>query len=186
MKGHRLILFAFLVVGVVSVSSASAARDKPNFLFILTDDQAPHTLGAYGNTVCHTPNIDRLAKEGMLFRDAHHMGSWSGAVCLPSRTMIMTGRTVWRIPGSSGKNRIQGVTAAEVARKSMPALFNAASYDTFRTCKQGNTFRAANELFTVRHEGEKRHGNAENGSVWHGEGAMDFLQQREADDGTKD
>lgn len=74
---------------------------RPNVLFILTDDQSPLTLGAYGNTVCSTPNIDRLAKEGMLFHDAHHMGAWSGAVCRPSRTMIMTGRTVWRIPGAA-------------------------------------------------------------------------------------
>lgn len=181
MKRQRPALLAILALGGVFASSASAAGGKPNFLFILTDDQAPHTLGAYGNTVCHTPNIDRLAKEGMLFRDAHHMGSWSGAVCLPSRTMIMTGRTVWRIPGAGGKrNMIRGVTAAEVAQKSMPALFNAAGYDTFRTCKRGNTFKAANELFTVRHDGDKRRGTAEGGSAWHGDRAMDFLRQREA------
>ncbi|MCH8277234.1 MAG: sulfatase-like hydrolase/transferase [Bacteroidetes bacterium] len=64
MKHQRPLLLAVFVLGGVSASSASAAGGKPNFLFILTDDQAPHTLGAYGNTVCHTPNIDRLAKEG--------------------------------------------------------------------------------------------------------------------------
>ena len=125
-------------------SSALFAAERPNFLFILTDDQSPLTLSAYGNSECKTPNLDRLAKEGMTLHDAHHMGSWSGAVCRPSRTMIMTGRTVWRIPGSKGKGQESKTEEAAltnfVAERSMPALFNAAGYDTFRTCKRGNTF----------------------------------------------
>ena len=104
------------------------ASERPNILFILTDDQAPHTLGAYGNLTCQTPNIDRIAKEGMLLHDAHHMGSWSGAVCRPSRTMIMTGRSVWRIPGVNRQlsREARKAEAAEFAKQSMPALFRAA------------------------------------------------------------
>ena len=96
--------FSLVLCGVLfalGVTSASAG-DRPNILFILTDDQDPFTLGAYGDTACDTPNLDRLAGEGLTFDAAHHMGSWSGAVCRPSRTMIMTGRTVWHIPGASG------------------------------------------------------------------------------------
>ena len=89
-------------LAILKLGSVSAADQRPNFLFILTDDQSPWTLSAYGNEVCETPNLDRLAAEGMILHDAHHMGSWSGAVCMPSRTMIMTGRTVWRIPGAKG------------------------------------------------------------------------------------
>ena len=66
---------------VLAAPQSLVAGDRPNFLFILTDDQSPETLSCYGNTVCQTPNIDRLAREGMVFQDAHHMGSWSGAVC---------------------------------------------------------------------------------------------------------
>ena len=86
----------FLFVALVASAIAPAYAKRPNILFILTDDQSPYTLKAYGNTVCHTPNLDRLAEEGITLTGAYHMGSWSGAVCTPSRTMMMTGRNVWR------------------------------------------------------------------------------------------
>jgi len=183
-----LFLFLFLSAGSPAGADTSAPADeRPNFLFIFTDDQAAHTLGAYGNTVCQTPNIDRIAREGMLFRDAHHMGAWSGAVCLPSRIMVMTGRTVWRIPDPRGQTpRWSGDEAArrafveQAAQQSMPALFNAAGYDTFRTCKTGNTFTAANKLFQVHHASDMREGNDERGSKWHGDHAMSFLERRDA------
>ena len=71
---------------------------RPNILLIVTDDQAPHTLSVYGNKVCETPHIDKLAASGMVLDQAYHMGSMSGAVCSPSRTMIMSGRTLWHLP----------------------------------------------------------------------------------------
>lgn len=164
-----------LVCSVCDVGNARAA-ERPNFLFVLTDDQEQQSLGAYGNTVCETPNIDRIAREGILLEDAHHMGSWSGAVCRPSRTMIMTGRHVWNIP-RRGRRMTQGYPdATEVAEHSMAAVFNAAGYDTFRTCKRGNTFEAANKHFDVRHD-RADHRTPE-GSNWHGQRAMDFLNRR--------
>lgn len=183
-----LLLCTLLASSVHLLSNASRAADRPNFLFILTDDQSPLTLSAYGNPVCNTPNLDRLALEGMTLHDAHHMGSWSGAVCRPSRTMIMTGRTVWSIPGSQGKGPESKAAEADltafVAERSMPAVFNAAGYDTFRTCKRGNTFPPASKLFQVLHEGDQRQGNDEKGSQWHGDRAMDFLEKREAEQDT--
>ncbi len=169
---------AFAIIGLDLIAPATRAAVKPNFLFILTDDQEQQSLGAYGNTVCQTPNIDRIAKEGMLFHDAHHMGSWAGAVCLPSRTMIMTGRSVWRIPQRRGGSSPKPPSAKEVADHSLAAVFNAAGYDTFRTCKRGNTFHEANAHFDVRHDSED-HREPE-GSNWHGERAIEFLQEREA------
>ncbi|MGK0184919.1 MAG: choline-sulfatase [Verrucomicrobiales bacterium] len=188
MKFHHPIAALLFLLPAASIPAA----ERPNILFIFTDDQDPFSLGAYGNTVCHTPNIDRIAREGMLIHDAHHMGSWSGAVCRPSRTMLMTGRSVWNIPGApsspGGKKRkgkknagAANLHAVEVAKQSMAAVFNAAGYDTFRTCKKGNSFRQANEHFTVRYDGGDR--RAADGSQWHGGHAMDFLDQRES---TKD
>ena len=87
---------------VLALCSPALAAKRPNFLFILTDAQTPETLSCYGNTLCQTPHIARLARRGIVLDDAHHMGAWSGAVCTASRTMIMTGRTVWRIPGARG------------------------------------------------------------------------------------
>ena len=117
--------------------------ERPNILFILTDDQAPHTLSCYGNTVCETPNIDKLADSGIVLDQAYHMGSMSGAVCSPSRTMIMSGRTLWHLPprGEAHRKNEEGITQGEyILRNSLPAVFNDAGYDTFRTCKNGNSY----------------------------------------------
>ncbi len=181
----RIKLAISVCLGFFVLCQVVAATDgPPNFLFILTDDQSPETLSCYGNTVCQTPNIDRLAREGMVFRDAHHMGSWSGAVCTPSRTMIMTGRTVWHIPGANGPGIDQPKSfRQEAAQQSLPAIFNRAGYDTFRTCKNGNSFNEANELFAVSKTATKRKGTQEDGSAWHGDQVIEYLEQRGA---TKD
>jgi choline-sulfatase len=165
---------------ILLLTSPIIAADRPNILFILTDDQAPDTVGAYGNTVCQTPNIDRLAAEGMRFENAHHMGSWSGAVCRPSRTMIMTGRHVWNIPGVHGKKAKKKAAQESdpVAQNSMPAIFNRAGYATFRTCKNGNSYPAANQLFAEVHDATKRGGTAESGSAWHAEHVLEYLDKR--------
>jgi arylsulfatase A-like enzyme len=66
---------------------ASRAR-QPNFVFIMADDLAVHDLGCYGQKLIRTPNIDRLAEQGMRFTDCY-AGS---TVCAPSRSVLMTGR----------------------------------------------------------------------------------------------
>ena len=77
----------------------AANEKRPNILFILVDDQSPFDFKFYNpKSPLETPNIDRLAAEGMVFDGAYHMGSFSGAVCTPSRHMIMSGRTVWHLP----------------------------------------------------------------------------------------
>lgn len=165
--------------------SARAAEKRPNFLFILTDDQSAETLSAYGNKVCRTPNIDRLAREGIVLDDAHHMGAWVGAVCTPSRTMIMTGRTVWHLPGVRGPGIQQPKSfRKEAAQQSLPAVFNRAGYDTFRTCKNGNSFNEANQLFTVKKSATRREGTVEGGSAWHGDQVVEYLEQRDAEKDT--
>lgn len=171
---------------VLACLAAGPATAQPNLLVIVTDDQAPQTLKAYGNRVCHTPNIDRLAAEGMTLDVAHHMGAWSGAVCTPSRHMIMTGRTVWHIPGKKRRGRASRnpnsryplLVPPELARFTMPAVFNDAGYITFRTCKKGNSYAAANKLFQVRREATRRGAQSAKGSSWHGEQAVAFLVKR--------
>lgn len=175
----RLIALVFIVS--LAGADLSFADSRPNILFILTDDQSPETLSCYGNRVCHTPHLDRLAAEGIVLDDAHHMGSWSGAVCTPSRTMIMTGRTVWRIPGANGPGlKPDRSLRNAAAEQSMAAIFNRAGYDTFRTCKKGNSFNEANQLFTVSKVASKRDGTPEGGSQWHGDQVMEYLESRAA------
>jgi choline-sulfatase len=89
-----------VIVGAPYGALVAAADDqRPNILFILVDDQSPFDLKIYNpSSKLQTPNIDRLAAEGMVLDAAYHMGSMSGAVCTPSRHMIMSGRTVWHLP----------------------------------------------------------------------------------------
>lgn len=170
---------------------------RPNILVILTDDQAPFSLGAYGNTQSTTPNIDRLAKMGMRFDAAYQMGAFQGAVCTASRHMIMSGRTVWHIPGSRSRQSVidqmaAGNSAAEnrrnaanpniprgLEKNTIGAVFNRAGYDTMRTCKRGNSYLAANKQFTIVKEASCRGGEKEKGSDWHGDQVLAFLSERE-------
>ncbi len=97
--------------GAAMAFSGAAARcsrpKKPNFLFILVDDLGWSDLGCYGSSFYETPNLDRLAAQGMRFTDAYA----ACPVCSPTRAAIMTGRhpvrvdiTDW-IPGRDPKNR---------------------------------------------------------------------------------
>ena len=69
-------------------ASFAAAADKPNIVFIFSDDHAFQALSAYGHGLNHTPNIDRLAREGMIFNQALVTNS----ICAPSRAVILTGK----------------------------------------------------------------------------------------------
>ena len=150
---------------------------RPNILFILVDDQSPLDLKVYNpDSSLDTPNIDRLAAAGTTFDGAYHMGSFSGAVCTPSRHMIMTGRTVWHLPIGPGAK----TCPPNYEQYSMAAVFNNAGYDTMRTCKKGNSYAAANGQFTVVNDATKRGGTEETGSAWHGQQVLDYLDQRAA------
>jgi len=70
---------------------------RPNVLFVFTDDQRFDTLSALGNSEIETPNLDRLVEQGTTFTHAHIMGGTSAAVCMPSRAMMLTGRTLFSI-----------------------------------------------------------------------------------------
>lgn len=71
-------------------------RAKPNIVFILSDDQSVNSLASLGNTQIISPNINALAKQGVTFSHAYNMGGWNGAVCLASRAMFNTGRSLWQ------------------------------------------------------------------------------------------
>ncbi len=161
---------------------AAGADDvkRPNILFIIVDDQSPFDLKIYNpKSSLQTPTLDQLAADGMVFDGAYHMGSFSGAVCTPSRHMVMSGRTVWHLPispGAAKNNRCPD----HLELQTIPAVFNRAGYDTMRTCKIGNSYDAANKQFTVRKDASKRGGDDETGSAWHAEQVLSYLNDREA------
>jgi len=78
-------------------------KGKPNILLILTDDQRQDTIAALGNPALRTPHLDSLVHCGTVFRNATIMGGTQPAVCCPSRNMLMTGRSLFRIGGQTGE-----------------------------------------------------------------------------------
>ena len=154
------------------------AADKPNILFIIADDQAPYDFKFYDpKSPLDSPVLSKLAAEGMVIDGAHHMGSFSGAVCNPSRHMVMCGRTVWHLPNARGALQ-KGLCPPNLEEQTMAAVFNRAGYDTVRTCKRGNSYEGANKQFTIRNDATKRGGTAETGSAWHGDQVLNYLNDR--------
>ena len=90
----RIICLFFFVVLVLSITSANAT-ERPNIIFIFADDHTFSALGSLGHPIVKTPNLDRLADEGVLFSNAYNQGGWHGAICVPSRAMLNTGRFLW-------------------------------------------------------------------------------------------
>jgi arylsulfatase A-like enzyme len=131
-----LLLAMFLLVITImyfvqpAITRADAPTTKPNILFIFSDDQCFDLVGALGNDEIETPNLDRLVRSGLTFTHAYNMGSWSGAVCIPSRTMLNTGRFLWRaeaVYATSEREREEGRWWSE--------LMKTAGYDTYMTGK---------------------------------------------------
>ncbi len=85
----RLFMIAVLAVASSLTAAAHAQpRNRPNIVFIMTDDHAAHAIGAYGSRVNETPNLDRLAREGALLTSVFA----TNAICTPSRAAILTGQ----------------------------------------------------------------------------------------------
>ena len=103
-----LLSFAFLLLGA-TMSGGEEAR--PNFILIMADDLGYGDLGCYGHETIKTPNLDRLAKEGLRFTEFHS----NGAVCSPTRAALLTGRYQQRAG-------VQGVITAANHRKTGMAL----------------------------------------------------------------
>ena len=76
------------LIQILMLTECEKAEPPPNVIFILADDLGWVQSGAYGSTYYHTPNIDRLAEEGLKFTDAYA----AGPVCSPTRASIMTGK----------------------------------------------------------------------------------------------
>jgi len=80
-------LFSLVALAASGLSAATGA-DRPNILYIMADDHAAHAISAYGSKINNTPQIDRIAKEGMRFNDCFVTNS----ICTPSRAAILTGK----------------------------------------------------------------------------------------------
>jgi arylsulfatase A-like enzyme len=77
-----------MIGALLALVLGPAPPDRPNILFIMTDDHAAHAIGAYGSRINRTPNLDRLARDGMRFTNCFAVNS----ICTPSRATILTGK----------------------------------------------------------------------------------------------
>jgi choline-sulfatase len=112
---------------LLSAATLLRAAEKPNVLFIFSDDQSYETIRAHGHTDIDTPNLDRLVERGTTFTHAYNMGSYSPAVCVASRAMLITGRTIWRSNNAAGKDGKAG--------RLWPQRMAAQGYETYFTGK---------------------------------------------------
>ena len=122
----RSALTALLLAPLAVLHAADVPKPKPNIIFILADDLGYGDLGCYGATKVKTPNIDRLAHEGMRFTDAHSPAS----VCTPSRYNLMTGRYCWRTWAGHGTVWANDPLLIEHGRLTLASLLKGAGYFT--------------------------------------------------------
>jgi arylsulfatase A-like enzyme len=139
MKIISIILFAFILPS--SVFAQKYASKAKNILIIYSDDHSYHALGAAGNKEISTPNLDKLAKSGLMFTQAHVMGGHQGAVCIPSRVMLLTGRYVNRLPGDGSIIPDSIVSLPEVLRKQ--------GYNTYHTGKWHSDKASHSRMFST-------------------------------------
>ena len=126
--------FSRLLVGFcfLFLSSTVAARRLPNLIFILADDLGYGELGCYGQKLIQTPRLDRMAREGMRFRQ-FYAGS---TVCAPSRSVLMTGRHLGHthVRGNARERRLQALPDSDVT---LAEVFKKAGYKTALCGKWG-------------------------------------------------
>jgi arylsulfatase A-like enzyme len=135
-------------------------------LFLFTDDQQEDTIRALGNPHIQTPNLDKLAESGVVFRNAYCMGGYCPAVCLPSRMMTLRGRSWFH------------VRDLPEDAPSLPRSLNAAGYVTYHHGKSGSTApKRVHAHFTHSHylEGRKVRESGHPGRIV-ADDAIEFLQ----------
>jgi arylsulfatase A-like enzyme len=123
---EKLRRFLTLLALTLFASAADViAQEKPNIVLIMTDDLGYGDVSSYGATALTTTNIDRLAKEGLRFTDAHS----SAATCTPSRYALLTGEYAWRKPGT-GILPGNAALIIDPQRGTLPSMLKRAGYST--------------------------------------------------------
>lgn len=142
MKKYMIYALILVLPLFVMCSKSKRMEEQPNILFILTDDQKYNTINALGNPHIHTPNLDKIAEGGFVFTNAYCFGGNSGAVCIPSRNMVMSGKAYFRFVEDVRRKTVEGeeprspiYTNPQWA--SIPKSMSAADYETFYREKSG-------------------------------------------------
>jgi len=121
MSLHPRLTIPLLSLCLSALSSGfCAAADQPNILFIFTDDHAAHAMSCYGSKINQTPNLDRIARDGMLFSNCFCTNS----ICGPSRAVILTGKH------SHLNGFLQNGDLFDATQQVFPRLLQQAGYQT--------------------------------------------------------
>lgn len=121
------------ILSIALLSAAVVNAGKPNIIYLMSDDQSSYTMGCYGNPDVQTPNLDRLAADGMAF-DNHYDTT---AICMASRATVMTGMYEYK----TGCNFKHGEMLTPTWQKSYPMLLREAGYMTAFAGKFGFELR---------------------------------------------
>ncbi len=177
-RNHVTTLLVQMALGLVALAlpaarpAVAAENRRPNVLFLFTDDQRCDTIAALGNPAIKTPAMDSLARQGLVFRNAYIFGSNSGAVCQPSRNMLLSGRAYFRWTGPY----------APADQPNFPTSMKQAGYFTYHHGKKGNSAVQIQEKFDVNkylnEEQERKSGEPGKTIV---DDAIAFLKDRPAD-----
>jgi arylsulfatase A-like enzyme len=108
---------------------------KPNVLILFNDDLRASAVAAYGREKTITPNMDRLVAEGTAFTNCYLMGSMTGAVCVPTRAMLLTGRSLFHLDIIDENDRGRDGSILPPETPTLPETFRANGYTTFSTGK---------------------------------------------------
>lgn len=125
MKNRTLLKTINLLLLLVGAASIGYAQQRPNVIYIYADDLGYGDLSCYGANKLHTPNLDKLAKSGIRFTNAHA----TSATCTPSRFALMTGKYPWR---KTGTGILPGNAALIIPtdKTTLPQVFKRAGYAT--------------------------------------------------------
>ena len=121
----RITAIFIATLTVLSPVHEAAAKETPNIVLIYIDDLGYGDVGCYGATKVETPNVDRLAKEGLLFTDAHA----AAATCTPSRYAMLTGQYAFR-KGGTGILRGDAKMAIDTSQTTLASMLKEAGYAT--------------------------------------------------------
>ena len=117
---HLCVIAVLMMFFSCAENKEEAPKKRPNILFIMSDDHAYQAISAYDSKLIQTPNIDRLAKEGMLFTNA----SVTNSICAPSRATILTGKHT-HING-----KIDNLMPFDTTQVTFPQIFQENGYET--------------------------------------------------------